>query len=60
MLFKEEDVVGFCWGFVMETDSLTEDSTPFSSSNFKRHESVSVAKYWLDSVGRKNRLVSMR
>ena len=60
MLFKEEEVVGFCWGFVMETDSLTEDSTPFSSSNFKRHESVSVAKYWLDSVGRKNRLVSMR
>lgn len=60
MLFKEEDVVGFCWAFIMETDSLTEDSAPFSSSNIKRHESVSVAKYWLDSVGRKNLLVSIR
>lgn len=60
MLFKEEEVVGFCWAFVMETDSLTEESTPFSSSSLKRHESVNVARYWLDSVGRKNRLVSMR
>ena len=60
MLFKEERVVGFCWAFIMETDSLTEGSAPFSSSSIKRHESVSVAKYWLDSVGRKNLLVSMR
>jgi hypothetical protein len=60
MLFKEAEVVGFCWAFVMETDSLTEDSAPFSSSSFKRHESISVAKYWLDSVGRKSKLVSIR
>lgn len=60
MLFRGEDVVGFCWAFVMETDSLTDNSTPFSSSSIKRHESVSVARYWLDSVGRKNRLVSIR
>jgi hypothetical protein len=60
MLFKEEAVVGFCWAFVMETDTLTDKSEPFSSSNFKRHESISVAKYWLESVGHKNRLISMR
>ncbi len=60
MLFKEEEVVGFCWAFVMETDALTEDSTPFSSSSLKRHESINVARYWLDSVGRKSRLISMR
>jgi len=60
MLFNEEKVVGFCWAFIMETDSLTEGSAPFSSSSIKRHESVSVAKYWLDSVGRKNLLVSIR
>ncbi|HTQ99147.1 MAG TPA: hypothetical protein VMH83_04115, partial [Candidatus Acidoferrum sp.] len=60
MLFKEDEVVGFCWAFIMETDSLTEESAPFSSSSVKRHESVSVARYWLDSVGRKNRLVSIR
>ena len=60
LLFREEEVVGFCWAFVMETDSLTEDSAPFSSSNFKRHESVNVAKYWLASVGRQSRLISMR
>jgi hypothetical protein len=60
MLFKEEEVVGFCWAFIMETDSLTEDSAPFSSSSVKRHESVSVARYWLDSVGRKSQLISIR
>jgi hypothetical protein len=60
MLFRNEDVVGFCWAFIMETDALTEESAPFSSSSIKRHESVSVARYWLDSVGRKNTLVSIR
>jgi hypothetical protein len=60
MLFKEEEVVGFCWAFIMETDSLTETSTPFSSSNIKRHESVEVAKYWLTSIGGKNQLISIR
>ncbi len=60
MLFRGEDVVGFCWAFIMETDALTEESAPFSSSSIKRHESVNVARYWLDSVGRKNTLVSIR
>lgn len=60
MLFKDETVVGFCWAFIMETDALTEESAPFSSSSIKRHESVSVARYWLDSVGRKSKLVSIR
>lgn len=60
LLFKDEEVVGFSWAFIMETDSLTDDSAPFSSSSLKRHESVAVAKYWLDSVGRKNKLISIR
>lgn len=60
LLFKEDEVVGFSWAFIMETDSLTENSAPFSSSSLKRHESVAVAKYWLDSVGRKNKLISIR
>jgi hypothetical protein len=59
-LFHNEDVVGFCWGFIMETDALTDDSAPFSSSSVKRHESVEVARYWLNSVGNKNQLMSIR
>lgn len=60
LLFREERVVGFSWGFIMDTDSLTDDSAPFSCSPLKRHESIEVARYWLDSVSKKNRLISIR
>ena len=59
LLFREDRVVGFSWAFIMDTQSLTDDSAPFSSSNLKRHESVEVARYWLDAVSKKNRLVSI-
>ena len=60
LLFREERVVGFSWGFLMETESLTENSAPFSCSDLKRHESVEVARYWLTNVSKKNRLLSIR
>ena len=60
LLFREEKVIGFSWGFIMDTDCLSDDSAPFSSSGLKRHESVSVARYWLDVIGKKNRLISIR
>jgi hypothetical protein len=60
ILFREDDVIGFCWGFIMDAESLTDDSAPFSSSDLKRHESVNVARYWLDQVGRKSRFISIR
>ena len=60
LLFREERVVGFSWGFIMDTDSLTDDSAPFSCSPLKRHESVEVARYWLDAVSKKHRLISIR
>lgn len=60
LLFHEERVVGFSWAYIMDTENLTDESAPFSSSNVKRHESVSVARYWLENVGRKGRLVSIR
>jgi hypothetical protein len=60
LLFREERVVGFSWGFLMDTDSLTETSAPFSCSELKRHESVEVARYWLTNVSKKNRLLSIR
>ncbi len=44
----------------MDVDSLTEDSAPFSASALKRHESIEVVKYWLDSVGKLNKFVSIR
>lgn len=60
LLFKDERVVGFSWGFVMDTESLTDDSAPFSNSPVKRHESLEVVRYWLDAVSKHNRLVSIR
>lgn len=60
LLFREESVIGFSWGFIMDTDCLSSGSAPFSSSSLKRHESVSVARYWLDVIGKKNRLISIR
>jgi hypothetical protein len=60
LLFREEQVIGFSWGFIMETDTLTEESAPFSCSALKRHESVEVARYWLDTVSKKDRLISIR
>ena len=60
LLFREERVVGFSWGFLMDTESLTETSAPFSCSELKRHESVQVARYWLTNVSKKNRLLSIR
>src|SRR5690606_11288391 len=60
LLFREERVIGFSWGFIMDASSLTEDSQPFSSSSFKRHESVTVARYWLEQVARCGKLISVR
>ena len=60
LLFREEKVVGFSWGFIMDSETLTDDSAPFSCSPLKRHESVEVARYWLDSDGKKDRLISIR
>jgi hypothetical protein len=60
LLFKEEDVVGFSWGFIMDTESLTDGSAPFSNSPLKRHESVEVVRYWLDTVSKHSRLISVR
>jgi hypothetical protein len=60
VLFREERVVGFSWGFLMGTESLSETSAPFSCSELKRHESVEVARYWLTHVSKKSRLLSIR
>ncbi len=60
LLFKQDKVVGFCWGFVVDSENLCCESSPFSSSQLKRLESVDIAKYWLDSVGKKNKFVTMR
>ncbi len=60
LLFKEERVIGFCWGFVVDTDCLQGKKSPFSSSKLKRHESIDIAKYWLDMVGKKDKFVTMR
>lgn len=60
LLFKQDTVIGFCWGFVVESENLCSDNSPFSSSKLKRHESVDIAKYWLDVVSKKNKFVTMR
>ena len=60
LLYKQERVVGFCWAFVIESGELNSSSTPFSSSQLKRHESIEIAKYWLDEVGKKNKFISIR
>lgn len=60
LLFREEKVVGFSWGFIMDTNSLTLDSAPFSSSPLKRHESIEVVRYWVDTVSKQNKLISIR
>ena len=60
ILFRDEKVIGFCWGFIMDAASLTDESAPFSSSDLKRHESVNVARYWLNDVSKKSRFISIR
>jgi hypothetical protein len=60
MLFREDRVVGFSWAYMLDLDALTPGSSPFSNSKVKRHESVEVARYWMDSVSGKTRLVSIR
>jgi hypothetical protein len=60
ILFKEDRVIEFSWAHLLDTESLTSESAPFSSSDVKRHESVSVAQYWMSEVGNKHRLVSIR
>jgi len=60
LLFREERVVGFSWGFIMDRDSLTDDSAPFSASSVKRHESIQAARYWLHEVSDKRLLISIR
>jgi hypothetical protein len=60
ILFKEERVIGFSWAYMLDIDALTPGSSPFSNSKVKRHESVEVARYWMDSVSSKSRLVSIR
>lgn len=60
LLFREERVVGFSWGFIMESGALTDESAPFSNSPLKRHESIEVVRYWVDAVSKQNRLISIR
>lgn len=60
ILFREERVIGFSWAYMLDTEALTPGSAPFSNSRVKRQESVDVARYWMDSVGHKTRLVSIR
>jgi len=60
ILFKEERVIGFSWAYMLDIDALTPGSSPFSNSKVKRHESVEVARYWMDCVSSKTRLVSIR
>ncbi|MAM69783.1 MAG: hypothetical protein CMP91_01385 [Gammaproteobacteria bacterium] len=60
LLFREGEVVGFSWAFVLEKDSLENDSKPFSSSELQRHECIKVARYWLDAVAKKQKLISIR
>jgi hypothetical protein len=60
ILFKEERVIGFSWAYLLDTDVLVPGSSPFSNSKVKRHESVEVARYWMDTVSSKSRLVSIR
>ena len=60
LLFREERVIGFSWGFLMDRDCLTDDSAPFSASSVKRHESIAVARYWLNQVSHKNSFISIR
>jgi hypothetical protein len=60
ILFKEERVIGFSWAYLLDTDVLVPGSSPFSNSKVKRHESVEVARYWMDTVSSKTRLVSIR
>lgn len=60
LMFCEQRVIGFSWGFLMGTESLTDTSAPFSCSELKRHESVQVARYFLKNVSKKNKLLSVR
>ncbi|PCJ43417.1 MAG: hypothetical protein COA71_00660 [SAR86 cluster bacterium] len=60
LLFREGEVVGFSWGFVLEKDSLNLESKPFSSSELQRHDCIKVASYWLDEVAKKQKLISIR
>jgi hypothetical protein len=60
VLFHDERVVGFSWGFIMNIESLTDDSAPFSASALKRHESVEVARYWMGAVSKHSKLLSIR
>lgn len=60
LLYKEERVIGFSWAYLLDVDALAPGSSPFSNSRVKRHESVEVARYWMDHVGNKSRLVSIR
>lgn len=60
ILFNEDRVIGFSWAYLLDSDALTNDSAPFSASAVKRHESVAVARYWMERVGNKSKLVSIR
>lgn len=60
LLFREGEVVGFSWAFILEKNSLNNDSKPFSASELKRHECINVARYWLDEVAKKEKLTSIR
>jgi hypothetical protein len=60
ILFKEDRVIGFSWAYMLSAEALTPGSAPFSNSKVKRHESVEVARYWMDTVSRKSRLISIR
>lgn len=60
LLFHEERVIGFSWAYLLDTAALHQNSSPFSCSGIQRRESVDVARYWMDCVGHKSRLVAIR
>lgn len=60
LLFKEEAVIGFAWGYVMDMDNLNVATAPFSSFSLKRHECVDITRYWLSEVGGKTRFMTIR
>ena len=60
LLFQDERVIGFSWGFIMDAASLTAESAPFSCSALKRHESIEIARYWMDAVSKHHKLLSIR
>ena len=60
LLFRQDRVIGFCWAFAMDCDTLDIVNAPFTSSQLKRHETVEVTQYWMREVSTKKRFISIR